>query len=299
MKILNQEKMKSRIILILLLMCGISVLSQADRLDSLLDEVLGKDLEMMTYPDSFSTFMFLYGGVNYDSKTFYAGREIGDDMYSMNGYMYFFHSKGFYIGTSGLWYSQFDPGYSATIATAGFYKSLVKIKNLSIRASYSRYFYYQPDPEFEYSYTNSLNAGLSLKYRWIGGRISSGFLFGKDVGMNVKPVLFSQITLARFGTYDNIQIEPELSFLIASEAVEYETAGNPDSNLSDSQTKTATENKYGLLNTQFYLPVCLFFRDFDLELGYTVNFPVSQDQSITYPVSSFFSVSFGYVLSLN
>ena len=201
--------MRKGIVLILMLLILNQAWSQTDSLDSLLNDVLGYDKEFKRLMDTTSSFMFLYGGLSYDSKTYYAGREIGDDMYNMNGYLYFFHSKGFFIGAIGSWYSQFDPGYSTTIASTGFYKTLRMNKSkLIFRTSYSRYIYYKPDPEIEYNFNNSLKSGLSVKNNWIGGRLSANLLFGKDIGLSISPVIFSRITIFRFRNYNDIQFEP-------------------------------------------------------------------------------------------
>lgn len=291
--------MKRVIIYIVLMIVVFPVFSQTDRLDSLLYDVLGDDKEMMKFLAPPPSFCYLYSGFAGNNKTLYAGREIGENMYTISGSIYFFHSKGFFIGTTGSWYSQLSPGYSNTIVTAGFYKALNPKKNLTFRASYNRYFYNSPDGETANIFTNNLGTGLTLRNKNIGGRISFNFLFGQDFGMNVTPNIFSRITIARFGKYNRIQVEPEISIFIGSEVVEYTSAGNLTGQQSDSQISSATKDVYGLLNTQFYLPLIIYTGDFDIELGYSVNIPKSQDENTTYPVSSFFSVSLGYLLPLN
>ncbi len=290
--------MKPVVIHILLLTCVFTVWSQTDRLDSLLNEVLGNDKEMMNFINSPSLFCYLYSGISGSSRTFYAGREIGDNMYSISGNVFFFHSKGFFIGTSGLWHSQFDPGYSTTIVTAGINKSLNQKKSIALRSSYNRYFY-NSNAETEYNFANSLGTSLSLRNKWIGGRFSFNFLFGKEFGMNVTPSVFSHISVARFGKYNKIRLEPEVSFFIGSEAVEYENTGNLNDNTPGSQSSITVGDDYGLLNTQLYLPVSIDIGDFDLELGYSVNIPTSQNESINYPVNTFLSFSLGYLVPLN
>jgi hypothetical protein len=290
------KTMRHVVILILLLMNGLSVWSQTDRLDSLLRDILGDDRELMQFLNPPSSYCYLYGGIAGDNKTYYAGRELGDDMYSLNGNLYFFHSKGFFIGASGSWYSELGPGYNTTVLSAGINTPLNKKKSLLFRASYSRYLYNNSDPETEYVYTNSLGTGLSLRNNWIGGRLSINILFGKDFGMNLTPGIFSRITLVKFGKYNKIRLEPEILAFIGSETVEYETNSGQQ---PDSQSLYVTEDAYGLLNTQFTMPVCIYLGDFDFELGYSVNMPVTQDENITYPVSSFFSFSIGYLFPLN
>ena len=283
--------MKKLFTIIILLMAVVKASSQADRLDSLLIDVLGNDKQLMRLIDPPAAYFYIYGGVNGDSKTFYAGRELGDNMITANGSIYLFHSKGFFAGASGMWQSQTVPGYSATIATAGTSLSLNKKKSIRFRTAYSRYFYNFTDSLENNTFKNNINTGLSLRNHWIGARLSMNVLFGEDFGINVTPEIFSYITIARFGKYNKIQLAPELSAFIGSETVELKKSG--------SQTDIQTEDVYSLLNTQLYLPVCLYLGDFDLELGYSVNIPATQDENTNYPVTSFFSFSLGYLIPLN
>src|SRR4030042_4843968 len=115
--------------------------------------------------------------------------------------------------------------------------------------------------------------------------------------MNFAPNIFSHITIVRVGNYNKVEVGPEVFVFIGSETVEYENSssiGNPPQ-----EPSTTTEDAYGLLNTQFYFPVCIYLGDFDLELGYSINIPTTQDEIYTYPVSSYFSFSLGYILPLN
>ncbi|MBN2611275.1 MAG: hypothetical protein JXB00_06940 [Bacteroidales bacterium] len=269
---------------------------QADHLDSLINDVLGVDKELMRLIDPPSSYCYVYSGINSDTRTFYAGREIGENMVSMNGSAYLLHSKGFYAGLSGMWYSQPIPGYSNTIVSAGLYKTLNKKKSLSFRASYNRYFYSNDTTSQVFS--NSLGTGLTLKNSWIGSRLSVNFLFGEDFGFNFTPNIFSRITVVRFGNYNKLQVEPEISLFFGSEYTEYAMVENLSGQQSGS-SETRIKEVYGLLNTQFYLPLCVYLGDFDIELGYSLNIPRSQDADISYPVTSFFSFSLGYLLPIN
>ena len=289
--------MKQLLISIAMLIFSSPAWSQPDRMDSLLNDVVWGDKEMMRLLDPPSSYCYIYGGVAGENKTMYAGRELEDNMMAMNGNMYFFHSKGFFLGASGSWYGDPGEGYSNTIATAGLSKPLNAKKNLTFRASYSRYFYASSDSAVENPFTNNVGTGISLRNKYIGGRLSLNLLFGQDFGMNITPALFSRLPIVKFGKYNKLQLEPELSVFIGSESVELYQAGS-QSGQQGTQTEIAIENKYGLLNTQIFLPVCLYVGDFDLELGYSLNIPSTQDANIDYPVSSYFSFSIGYLIPI-
>jgi len=286
--------MKCIVIQTLMLFCGLQVSAQSDRIDSLLLNVLGddKDISRLLDPPSF----YLYSGAICDSKTFYAGRELGDNMYTINGSTYLMHSRGYYIGASGSWYPDLNPAYNATVLSAGIIKPLNKAKSLIFRASYSRYFFNDSDSVSDSDIKNNIGIGLTLRNKWIGGRLSLNTLFGKEFGMNLSPEIFSNITIARFGTSGKLFLAPEVSLFIGSETIEYESTG---SSVDPSVTSYTTTDKYGLLNTQIYLPVSVYMGDFDFEFGYSVNIPTTMDTSQSYPISSFLSFSIGYLLPLN
>jgi len=285
--------------LILMLMSGLPVWSQTDRLDSLLSELLGNDKEMMKLLDPPSVYCYFYGGFAGDDKTFYAESENNDNIYGINGNIYLLHSKGFFAGASSLWFNQSDPVYSTTIATAGYLRALNRKKSLTFRASYNRYFFNRPDSVPDYSFRNNIGTGFTFKNKWIGGRLSMNLMFGPGFGINLAPSVFSRIALVRFGDYNKLQIEPEVSLSIGSETVEYTGTGDLSVTFSGSQLSPATEDVFGLLNMQFFIPVCLYIGNFDFELGYLLNIPATRDESISYPVSSFFTISLGYLLPLN
>ncbi len=285
--------MKNAILTTIFSVISMIATAQTDRIDSLLNDILSdsKKVDRLLEPDH--SFLVLYAGTTFENQTFYAGREIGDDMYNINSQLFMFSSKGFYLGASGIWYSQLDPKYNNTILLAGYYKALNRKKTLALSASYSRYFYYQPDTSFEYLFNNSLNTGITLKNKWIGFRLNTNFLFGKDFGINITPKLFSQITIVRFGKYNNIRFEPEALMLFGSETVEYSSSGYSGSHISD--PSVSTKDVYGMLNLQLYLPIAISLGNFEFEAGYTVNMPHSMDSNIKYSVTSSITASLGYL----
>ncbi len=54
-------------------------------------------------------------------------------MYSINGNLYMFHSSGLYVGASGSWYSDLDPGYNLSAFTAGIRMPLNQKKNFEFQ----------------------------------------------------------------------------------------------------------------------------------------------------------------------
>lgn len=270
--------------------------SQNDDLDSLFNDVFGNDWDLEQLLEK-SSRSYLFGGINAENKTFYAGREIGDRMVNASGSLYYMHTKGFFAGISGLWYSQLEPRYNNTVITAGMSTALNKSKSVFARASYSRYLYSQSDSAYDYAYRNYLGAGISWRSDHLGMRMNAGLLFGSEWGMSGSAMVFSRHTLLRFGNAGQVKLEPDLTFYIGSETVEYETIASGYPTNSGSLPTTA-KDVYGLLNTRLYVPVCLYLGNFDIEFGYGVNLPSSRDNSASYPVTTSFSISLSYLLPL-
>lgn len=286
--------MKGTVIyMVLILVAGPTVFSQSERLDSLLSDVLGhgKRLDRLLTPPS----TFVYAGLTSESKTFYAGRELGDQMFSVTGSAFLFHTGGLYFGATGSWYSQFEPRYSSTVVTAGFRKTLDRKKHLMIRFSGSRFLFNLPDTLTEAVNKNLAGAGITFRNEWIGARVSFNALYGSELTMNLVPALFANITITRLATSGKIFLAPEISAFIGPETV----FSDPSGVMPDPLTITGTGTEaYTLLNAQLSLPVGIYLGDFDFEIRYSLNFPSSGYPDIKYPVSSFISLSAGYLLSL-
>lgn len=280
------------LLIIFVLMSGISAFAQTDRIDSLLNDIIYNGSDPLEMPEKPVKFDFIYAGLNYNSNSFYAGREIGSDMFNLSGNLFYYHASGIFVGVSGSWYDELEPSYTNTVISAGYSKILDKKKHFTFRTSYSRYLYNQSDSD-SYAYKNNINLGMSYRKKWFGGRMGTNMLFGEESKINLSAALYSRVNIYKFGKYNKIYTAPELSVLFSKETV--------------STTKTSGQNPeyipeydevFSLLNTQLYIPVGVSVGNFDLEFSYTVNFPTTQDVIITYPVTSFYSISLGYMLPI-
>ncbi|MGQ8336473.1 hypothetical protein ACUNWD_07965 [Sunxiuqinia sp. A32] len=270
---------------------------QENRLDSLVESVLFDDFYSDLFAEDYST-QFLYWRANYDAKTFYAGREIGIDQYNLSSQLFYLHTKGFYAGVSGAWYSDLDPNYRTTVLTLGYGKGLKKIKFLRYRASYDLFFYNNQDPDYEPIYTSSLNVGTTLKSKIVSTRFDASFLLGKEFGTQLSWDIYSKINLLKFGRLNKLRIEPEVSFTYGSETVEYDLSAYLLDQYPDLTDTYYYEDVFGMLNTSIEVPLNLSLKNFDIEFSWKKNFPHSMDYTIEYPNTSFFSFSIGYLFNL-
>jgi hypothetical protein len=286
--------MRKIFVSIAMIFSSMSLLAQNDRIDSLLSDVFGNDKLMSHLFDQYSKQSFIFSGLTMENRTFYAGREIGDNMFSLTGHIYMFHSGGIYFGASGSWFSQIDPRYNATAATIGIRKPLNRKNTLNFRASFSRFFFNSDDSVTYGPNSNNLGLGLMFNKTHIGSRLSFNLLFGNETKMIITPSVFSKINIARFKRSGKILLSPEISAFIGPEIV-YEPT-----NSDNAQNSTfITTEKYGLINIQLSVPIAFQISGFGIEAGYSVNIPMTQDSYVSYPANSYFSVSIGHTLSLN
>jgi hypothetical protein len=277
-------------LLLLLVLNAYQSSAQTDtELDSLIDELLYEDSELIGSISKQKSYHFLYLNSEYSNRSFFAGREIGTNQYNVSNQISYFNSKGIFASVSGAWYSQLDPQYGTTVLSLGYCKSLKQIKNLSLRASYSRYIYNFGEEAFDPDFNSNIRFGATIKRQWAGTRIDFTYLMGNATTTNINWSIYSKINLFKFSKYNKIQLVPQLSVFLGEEAVEYQAI------IRRSITQTLTENKFGVLNTQLILPLRVSYKNFDLELGYTYNLPRSLDAEYTYDNASGFNISVGYI----
>lgn len=271
-----------KVLTLTLLLVSISALAQTDRIDSLLNDIIFSDETLMTSINPAKK-DFLYTGINLNNKTFFAGREVGTNLINVSGHIYYFSSIGIFAGASGIWYDQLTPGYSTTMLTLGYGLYLDKGKHLRATGAYSRFIYTNPDSTAIYPYENNANLSFSYKKNWYGARVSSNMLFGSAALFNVTPAVFTNFYFGKFGKNNKFYFGPEISCYFGKETINETT--NP-------------EGVFGLLNVQLYAPLSVNIENFELQLGYSLNFPFTQDTGISYQISSAFSVSAFYLIPL-
>ena len=263
------------------LLTSISATAQTDRVDSLLNDLIFSDEKLLS-EISLDKKDFIYGGLNYSNKTFFAGREIGTNLTNVSGSVYYFNKHGFYAGAAGMWYDQMSPGYTTTMLTLGYGLYLDKNKSFRANGSYS-YFIYNSDSTAIYPYKNSVNLTLSYTKDWFGARISNNFLFGGQTLYTLSPSVYGGFYFGYFGKSNYFYFEPEISGYFAKETIDL---------------TTTPKDVFGLLNVQLYAPLSVNLGNFELQLGYTLNFPFTKDSSTDYKISSCVSVSAYYLLPL-
>jgi hypothetical protein len=276
--------------------------AQEDKIDAILDSMFFNtdDEILLLLAEMNRNHNFIYGRMGYDSKTVYAGREIGTDQYNLTGQLFYLNSIGLSLGVSGAWYSQMDPSYRSTVVSAGYSNGLGKNKWIRYRASYNRYFYNSDTSDFDPVYTGSVNAGLTFKAGSVGTRFDYSLLTGKEFASQASADLFGKFTLFKIGKKSKLRILPEVSFYFGSETVELERYSYlTDGPQSPVDVDYTYEDRFGLMNTQLSLPLEILIGDLDIEVAYIYNINRSLDTDYTFENVSMISFSVGYFFMIN
>ncbi len=269
------------------------------RIDSLLEDLFFSDDELGKLLLPQKNYQFLYARTSYDSRTFFAGREIGADQYNLTGQLFYLNTNGLFAGVSGAWYSQLDPGYRTTVLTLGFSKDLKKMNFIRYRISYDYFLYNNGNSDFDPLFTSSATTGLTLKSKSLGTRVNSTFLLGKEISTQLSWDFYAFLNLIRFSTYSKLQLKPQALLYFGTESAEFqlnEILIDPDTN---TEYSVYYKDVWGLMNVQLQLPLSLSLKNFDIEAAWIYNIPQTMGNSQTYPENSFFRISIGYIFNLS
>lgn len=265
--------------------------------DSVLNELFFDEPDLYDLFDGNTKFHFLYIGAALNSGTYYTGREVGTDYANSSGQLYYFISNGLYFGASGAWYSHLDPGFRTAVLSVGYSDSPKWFKYLRYRVSADRFVYLNMGTDFEPSYNSDINAGLSLRYKWIGVRGDYTLLMGKRYDNLASADVFAKIKLWKFRRSDRLQFEPELSWAFGSEPVEYDLNAAMSSD-PFYEPNYVLRDDFGLMDVQLSLPLTLGYKNFDFEVAFVRHYPKSLDPSYYYEKSGYWRVSIAYIIPI-
>jgi hypothetical protein len=292
---------KQKQILIILLFCiwGLKAHSQEDRIDSLLNILLFEDEDVLDLVSSSDKFQFLYTRVSYDTKTFFAGRDIGLNQYNMSGQLSWFHSCGISLGAAAVYYSAMDPKINTVLLMAGYSGHFTKSPDYLFRLSYDRFFFPTSDTLISSKFNSSASAGITIDKKIAGTRLDYSLLMGKEYNSQLSWDIYGRFVLYKIGKYDRIKFEPEVSFYAGNDQTIISQLGViPGSKPPKFAVTESEQTKFGWMNTELKLPVSIGYKNFDFEFGYNLNFPRSIVTTEKLESTSFFNFSIGYLISL-
>jgi len=274
--------------------------SKINDIDAYIDEMLLEEESFDAMIASFSNFNFLYVSVNYNSDTYFSGRDIDVDQFNVVPQITYMHSKGFYASLSGIYYGEFIPHWDVTTVTAGYGQSFGKNKLWRYYGSYSHYFY---SNDLDNIYNSTVNAGLSIrnKKRTIGTQISAAYYFGSELTYQIVSRSFATLNLIKT-TKHQLRFRPQLSIVTGTQIVDL--SGGSIQKLLVAKEEAAVDevivqsSPFSLINTQINIPLQYSTKSFDFELGFNFNIPSELEGESDLKNTSFFNVGVAYLIDL-
>jgi len=259
----------------------------------LLDEFFDENQMINDLIASMSSYQFLYVSMNYNSDTYFSGRDIGLQQYNVRPEISYGHSNGFFANLSGTYYSEFIPKWDLTTATIGYGKTFGKKKLFKYHTSYSRSFY---SSNIDHLYSNTLNVGISVrnKKRSVGTQLTGSYIFGTDQSFQITSRSYASFTLLNEKKAKLI-LKPQLSIIGGMQTIELAQISSLNGELI---TDYILNDVVDLINTQVSVPLQFNTRSFDLELGYNINLPSAIGNESKLKTTTFFNFSIAYLIEL-
>ena len=92
-------------------------------LDAIIDELILDENSILEYLDELEKYQVLFVALDFNNKTYFLGRDLGLDQFTLSPQLVYQHHSGFYLGVSGAIYSEFDPKWDITTASVGYSKN--------------------------------------------------------------------------------------------------------------------------------------------------------------------------------
>ena len=262
--------------------------------DALIDELLlDQNVKFDEYHLSLSNFNLLYTSLNYNSNTYFTGREIGYNQYNVVPQVTYVSSKGIYGGISGTYFSEFYPKWDFTVAFLGYGRSFGKDQIANYTISFSKYFYANNEDDF---FGNTIDVGLGLrsKNKKISTQLIYTYLFGNEQSFQVASKNYVSFNLTQRNNY-SLKLRPQLNIIYGKQTIETPTV----TIIHGFETIVySKKNILDFMNTQFKFPLQYSYKNLDIELGYTINFPNAIDNETSLNSTDFFNVTIGYLIAL-
>ncbi|MBT8274445.1 MAG: hypothetical protein KJO77_11610, partial [Bacteroidia bacterium] len=136
--------------------------------------------------------------------------------------------------------------------------------------------------------------GIRNKKRSLGTELSFSFSFGNDESYQLISTTYGNIVFLRKPTY-LLRFRPRLNFIVTQQIIALRQI-NTDG--PEPFPELIFNEVFKLLNTQIIFPVSVSTQSFDLQLGYTINFPNPLRAEQQLESSSSVHISLGYLIGL-
>jgi hypothetical protein len=261
--------------------------------DDFIDDLFQNNKTLDEVLASFSEYQLLYLSMNYNSNTYFSGRDIGVHQYSLSPKISYLHYSGLSLNVSGIYYDKFDPKWDLTTVNIGYGKSLGKNTTFKYYTSYTRYFY---NNGLSNSFENDINVGVGIKNKkkTIGTQLSGSYLFGADKAFQLASTTYFVVKLIKTPKY-RLDIRPQFSVIAGDQTVELSRTYIQNGRLVTDYT---TNKQFYLINKQVNFPIQFSANSFDFELGYNINFPSPIGTETNLKNTNYFNFSAAYLFDL-
>lgn len=270
-------------------------------IDQNIEDFLMEDESIDVFMASLTNYHLIYLSVNYNSATYFSGRDLDVDQFNIVPQITYMHSKGFYAGISGIYYSEFEPNWDITTLTAGYGNGFGKKKLWRYYASYS-YYFYSNDIDNLYNSTVNGGIGISNKKRSFGTQLSLSYYFGDEVTYQIVLRTYANLKLLKNKKH-YLRFRPQFSIVTGTQIVDLSGGSiqkvlenKADAPLEDNAL--LEDNVFGLINTQFNIPLQYSIGAFDFELGFNYNIPSELGNETDLKNTSFFNLGVAYMIDL-
>jgi len=262
--------------------------------DALIDELLlDQDDKFDEYFLSLSNFNLLYTSLNYNSNTYFTGRDIGYNQFNIVPQITYVSSKGIYGGISGTYFSEFYPKWDYTVAFLGYGRTIGKNKIVNYTISFSKYFFGNDEDDI-FGNTIDIGLGLRSKNKKIGTQLIYTYLFGNEQSFQVVSKSYVTFNLSKKSN-SLLKLRPQLNIIYGKQTVELPTIVVINGIRTIVYSK---KNVFDFMNTQLKFPLQYSYKNLDLEVGYTINFPNPIGYETNLNSTDFFNVTIGYLIEL-
>ncbi|XOV95119.1 MAG: hypothetical protein ACFHWX_10490 [Bacteroidota bacterium] len=149
----------------------------------------------------------------YSSNVAVAGRNYGINQHGFSPGVSYYHKSGFFGDVTGYWNSAYDPSYSLTMLSAGYFG--IK-KNFTYVPSYERWIYNDDESA---TLHNSLGLSLNQRIKFLSAGVDYSYLFGPEHAHRLIFSLNGYISFKNVWFFDAISIMPNVSALFGSSKV--------------------------------------------------------------------------------
>ncbi|MDP3313382.1 hypothetical protein [Lutibacter sp.] len=275
--------------LFLIFFNGFSQETENEKVDEIVDAILAENLILENELEKLGSFKIINISLDYNSNTYFSGRDIGVDQYNIAPQITYATSGGFYTGLAGNYYGEFEPHWDVTIGFIGFGKSVGKHKNFNYQFGYSKFFFNEKEDAI---YSNTLDFGFGVKTNNadFGTKVTASYIFGDEKAFQFVSSTFGLVKIAKSKSVI-ISFKPQLNFIVANQIIDIWRIV-----LIRDLPRIIYEPKevFDLVNTQLLIPLEVSIKNFQFEIGYIQNFPNAFEGENNVSAKGLFNFSTSY-----